>query len=164
MPCSLSKRDGLCVCQIFLGYRHAVPRFRAWTWTAALCALLGLGFANAASAAVETYEPALSALVAPQAAQLQAAGIKSILTRTGKHRRDIQVQTQWGPAYFAWPKNVTPALFEIYIANNGTAEVYTDENYNDSTKARYAAAFDAIIPEAVRQAQLTRAAAQKPRH
>ena len=63
--------------------------------------------------------------------QLQAAGIKSILTRTGKHHRDIQVQTQWGPAYFPWPKNVAPALFKIYIANNGTAEVYTDENYSE---------------------------------
>ena len=53
--------------------------------------------------------------------------------------------------------------FEIYIANDGTAEVYTDENYKDSNKARYADAFNAIIPEAIRQAQLTRAAAQKPR-
>jgi len=144
-------------------YRDAAPRFRAWTSTAALCALLALGYASAASAVVETHEPALSALVAPQAAQLRAAGVQSILTRTGKHRRDIQVLTQWGPAYFGWPKGVTPALFEIYIAKDGTAEVYT-ENYNESTKARYVAAFNALIPEAVRQAQLTRASAQKPRH
>ena len=149
--------------KLLLKYLNGAPRVQARTWTAALCALLILGVASAASAAVETYEPGLSKLVAPQAAQLQAAGIKSILTRTGKHRRDIQVQTQWGPAYFPWPKNVTPALFEIYIANDGTAEVYTDENYKDSTQARYVAAFNAIIPEAVRQAQLTRAAAQKPR-
>ena len=114
----------------FMGLSGAGTR----TWTAALCAALVLGVPSAASAAVETYEPGLSALVAPQAAQLQAAGIKSILTRTGKHRRDIQLQTQWGPAYFSWPKNVTPALFEIYIANDGTAEVYTDENYKDSTQ------------------------------
>jgi hypothetical protein len=92
---------------------------------------------------------------------LQAAGIKSILTRTGKNRRDIQVQTKWGQAYFPWPKGVTPALFEIYIANDGTAEVYT-ENYIDGTKPRYAAAFDAVIPEAIRQASLMRSAADKP--
>ena len=150
--------------KLLLKYLNGAPRIRAYTWTTALCALLVLGFGSAASAAVETYEPGLSKLVAPQAAQLKAAGIKSILTRTGKHRRDIQVHTQWGPAYFPWPKNVTPALFEIYIANNGTAEVYTDESYKDNTQARYVAAFNAIIPEAVRQAQLTRAAAEKPRH
>ena len=144
-------------------YRDAAPRVRAWTAAAALCALLALGYAGAASAAVETHEPALSALVAPQAAQLRAAGIQSILTRTGKHRRDIQVLTQWGPAYFAWPKGVTPVLFEIYLAKDGTTEVYT-ENYSDNAKARYVAAFNALIPEAVRQSQLTRAAAQKPRH
>lgn len=119
--------------------------------------------AGSASAVGETYEPTLSAIVAPQAAQLQAAGIKSILTRTGKGRRDVQVQTQWGTAYFGWPKNVAPALFEIYITNKGAAEVFT-EKYSEATKARYAAAFNAVIPEAIRQAGLTPASAQKPRH
>ena len=115
------------------------------------------------SGAVETYEAGLSALVAPHAKQLQAAGIQSILTRTGKRRRDIQVLTQWGPTYFPWPKGVTPAVFEIYVAKDGTAEVYTD-GHSESTKARYAAAFNAVVPEAIRQAGLTRAAATKPKH
>ena len=146
-----------------LKYLNRASRIRAHTSIAALCALLMLGFASAASAAVETHQPELSKLVEPQAARLQAAGIKTILTRTGKQRRDIQVQTQWGPAYIPWPKNVTPAVFEIYVANSGIVEVYTDETYKAGNQARYAEAFKAIIPEAIRQAELTRAAAQKPR-
>lgn len=70
--------------------------------------------------------------------------------------------TEWGPAYFAWPKGVAPALFEIYVAKNGAAEVYT-EGYGDGNKARYAAAYDAVVPEAVRQAGIVRAWAQRPR-
>ena len=38
---------------------------------------------------------------------------------------------------------MTPAVFEIYVAKDGTAEVYTD-GYSESTKARYAAAFNAV--------------------
>ena len=108
------------------------------------------------SGAVETSRGrALRARCAARQA-LQAAGIQSILTRTGPRRRDIQVLTQWGPTYFPWPKGVTPAVFEIYVARDGTAKLYTD-GYSESTKAHYAAAFNAVVPEAIRQAGLTRA-------
>ena len=137
------------------------PR-RRFAFGAAALAILPLGTVRPVRAAVETHAPALTALVAPRAAELQAAGIQSILARTGKRRRDIQVLTQWGPAYFGWPKGVAPVVFEIYVARNGTAQVYT-EGYGESNKARYAAALDAVVPEAIRQARNVRAAFLRPK-
>ena len=136
-------------------------RFRAFAcafvFGAALVATTG------AFAAVDTV-PALSDLVGSRAADMHAAGIRSIGARIGQGRRDIQLETQYGYAYFAWPKNVQPIEFAIYL-KVGTAvfaSVYAAD-YTDADKARYAAAFDAIIPEAIRQAGVVRAATQRPR-
>ena len=60
--------------------------------------------------------------------------------------------------------NVQPIEFAIYL-KVGTAvyaSVYASD-YTDADKARYAAAFDAIIPEAIRQAGVVRATTQRPR-
>ena len=95
---------------------------------------------------------------------MHAAGVRSIGARIGKGRRDIQVETPYGYAYFAWPKNVTPIEFAIYLKVGATiyASVYAAD-YTGADRARYAAAFDAIIPEAIRQAGVARAATQRPR-
>ncbi|MET0918069.1 MAG: hypothetical protein ABWY07_06545 [Burkholderiales bacterium] len=137
-------------------------RFRAF----AVCVFVfgaALVATTDASAAVDTV-PALSDLVGSRAADMHAAGIRSIGARIGQGRRDIQLETQYGYAYFAWPKNVQPIEFAIYL-KVGTAvfaSVYAAD-YTDADKARYAAAFDAIIPEAIRQAGVVRAATQRPR-
>jgi len=136
--------------------------FRAF----AACAFVfgaALFVTTGASAAVDTV-PALAELVGLRAAEMQAAGIRSIGARIGKGRRDIELETQYGYAYFAWPKNVTPIEFAIYLKVGATvyASVYAAD-YTEADKARYAAAFDAIIPEAIRQAGVARAATQRPR-
>jgi hypothetical protein len=105
---------------------------------------------------------ALSPVVAARTAELSAAGVKKIVARTGKGKRDIQVLTQWGPAYLAWPKNVTPVTFEVYVEAPNAFDVIAD-GYSDANKARYAAAFDALVPPAVRAANSLRAQAQRPK-
>jgi hypothetical protein len=112
--------------------------------------------------AAAAVQPALAPLVAPRAAELSAAGIGKIVARTGKKRRDIQVATQYGSAYFAWPKNVTPVTFEIEVGQGGAVTVRAND-YTEANRARYAAAFDAVLTESVRQANIARAYAQRPR-
>ena len=105
---------------------------------------------------------ALAPLVAPRTAELSAAGVQKVVARTGKNKRDIQVLTQWGPLYFPWPKNVTPVTFEIYVEGPNAFDVIA-AGYDESNKARYAAAFDAVLPLAVRSANAARVQAQRPK-
>lgn len=105
---------------------------------------------------------ALVALAAPLAAELSSAGINRIVARTGEQRRDIQVMTAHGPVYFAWPSHVTPVEFVIDVGENGVPTVRAD-GYTEAEKARYAAAMDAIVPEAVRQVRSNNAWATRPR-
>ena len=120
--------------------------------------------AGPASAGEWTLQPALVKHVAPRGPELAAAGIKSIAARTGRQRRDIQMVTAFGPGYFAWPKGATPAIFEIEVeveaANN--VEVWTSR-YTPADEARYRAAIDAVIPEAVRTAARVRAQMTRPK-
>src|SRR5512138_445671 len=79
---------------------------------------------------------ALSPLVAPRTGELSAAGVRKVVARTGKNKRDIEVLTQWGPVYFPWPKGVTPVTFEIYVEAPGAFDVIAP-GYSEATKARY---------------------------
>ena len=105
---------------------------------------------------------ALAPLVAPHATELNSVGIQRIVTRTGKQRRDIQVLTGYGPVYFAWPKNVTPVVFVIEVGKGGALTVRAD-GYTEANKASYSAAFDAVIPEAVRRTRSNNAWATRPK-
>jgi len=105
---------------------------------------------------------ALSPLVGPHTAALSAAGVEEVVARTGKNRRDIQVITRWGPAYFPWPKGVTPVAFYVYVKAPYAFDV-TADGYKDANKARYAAAFDAVLPQAVSSANALRAQATRPK-
>ena len=80
----------------------------------------------------------------------------------GKQRRDIQVLTGYGPVYFAWLKNVTPVAFVIEVGKGGALTVRAD-GYTEANKASYAAAFDAVIPEAVRRTRSNNAWATRPK-
>lgn len=117
---------------------------------------------GSADAKAEATFTALAPLVAPHTAELAAAGVQKVVARTGKNRRDIQVLTRWGPAYFPWPKDVTPVTFDLYVAAENRLDIVAG-GYTDATKARYAAAFDAVLPQAVRVANAARAQAQRPR-
>jgi len=120
------------------------------------------GTAKAKPAApVAAVQPALAPLVAPRAAELAGAGITKIVARTGKQRRDIQVLTRWGPAYFPWPKGVKPETFTIEGGANKDIVVRAD-GYTEGNRASYAAAFDAVFPQAVRVAGELRAKAELP--
>ena len=116
-----------------------------------------------AGPAAAKVQPELAPLVAPRAAELTAAGIQKITARTGKRKRDIQVTSRYGPFYFAWPKNVTPVTFDIVIGQ-GNAVTVQAAGYNEANKANYAAAFDAIIPEALRLVTEAKTRAERPRH
>lgn len=105
---------------------------------------------------------ALSPLVGPHTAALSAAGVTDVIARTGKNKRDIEVLTKWGPAYFAWPKGVTPVTFAIYVEAPRKFDV-TADGFTEANKALYAAAFDAVLPQAVSSANAVRARAQAPK-
>ena len=118
--------------------------------------------AGPASAGEWTLQPALVKHVAPRGPELAAAGIKGIAARTGRQRRDIQVVTQFGPAYFAWPKGAVPAVFEIEVEAANNVEVWTT-GYTAADEARYRAAIDAVIPEALRAAARVREQMTRPK-
>ncbi len=118
--------------------------------------------AGPASAGEWTLQPALVKHVTPRGPELAAAGIKSIAARTGRQRRDIQVVTAFGPGYFAWPRGATPAIFEIEVEAANNVEVWTS-SYTPADEARYRAAIDAVIPEAVRTAARVRAQMTRPK-
>jgi len=118
--------------------------------------------AGPASAGEWTLQPVLVKHVTPRGPELAAAGIKSIAARTGRQRRDIQVVTAFGPGYFAWPKGATPAIFEIEVEAANNVEVWTS-SYTPADEARYRAAIDAVIPEAVRTAARVRAQMTRPK-
>jgi hypothetical protein len=107
-------------------------------------------------------QPALSVLVAPSASQLDDAGVQTIIARTGNSPLDIHVLTQYGPAYFGWPTNVAPVPFEIAVGAGSTVTVKTSD-YSEASKARYAAAFDAVIPRALARANDLKTQALRPR-
>jgi hypothetical protein len=107
-------------------------------------------------------QPALAALVEARGPQLAAAGIQRIVARTGKQRRDLQVSSRYGPIYFGWPKGVKPVTFELDVGSAGAVSVRA-EGAVEADKALYAAAFDAVIPEAIRLARDARARAERPR-
>ena len=107
-------------------------------------------------------QPALAELFAPRAAELGGAGIQRIVARTGKNRRDIQVLSSWGPIYFPWPKGATPAPFQIDVGARNALTVRAD-GYAEAKKAQYAAAFDAVVPQAVRMANEAKERALRPK-
>jgi hypothetical protein len=71
-------------------------------------------------------------------------------------------QTGYGPVYFAWPKNGTPMAFVIEVGKGGALTVRAD-GYTEADKARYAAAIEAVIPEAVRRTRSNNAWATRPK-
>jgi len=107
-------------------------------------------------------QPALTALVAPRADEVSSVGINRIIARTGERQRDIQVMTANGPVYFAWPASVTPFEFVIDFGEGGVPTARAD-GYSDTEKARYAAALDAVLSEAVRSVRSNNAWATRPR-
>jgi hypothetical protein len=112
--------------------------------------------------AAPAVQPALAALAAPRAGDLNNAGIQKIVARTGHRRRDIQVMTPYGASYLPWPKGVTPAPFQLDVGSGGALTVRA-AGYTDASKSNYAAAFDAVLPEAIRLANENRARATRPR-
>ena len=111
--------------------------------------------------AAQTVQPGLLALAQPRLAELRAAGVKQIVGRTAG-RNNVQVLTTWGAAYVRWPKDVKPVAFELYLNTDGTNAAFASE-FNDATRAQYAAALDALIPAALKAAANARAAATRPK-
>jgi hypothetical protein len=112
--------------------------------------------------AAPAVQPALAALAAQRAAELGNAGIQKIVARTGHKRRDIQVMTPYGASYFPWPKGVKPTPFQLDVGA-GNALTVRAAGYTEANRANYAAAFDAVLPEAIRLANESRAKATRPR-
>ena len=125
-----------------------MARINRWM-VAASCAIAAASMPAGATTAQSRSD--LTTLVTPRAADLRAAGIQRIAARGGREALSIQVLTTSGPIYFAWPANVAPAPFVLEEARGGAD--YDVRAEGDGDRARYAAAFDAVIPEAVRRAQ-----------
>jgi hypothetical protein len=105
---------------------------------------------------------ALSPLAAPYVAQLHAGGVEKIVARTTGNRRDIQVRTRWGPAYFGWPRGVTPVAFELSVDGPSTIDLVAP-NYTPAARANYKTAFDAVLPQALKAANQARIDATRPK-
>lgn len=104
----------------------------------------------------------LASRIKTRGPELSAIDINRIVARTGEGHRDIQVMTSFGPVYFGWPSNVTPVAFVIDV-REGDALLVRVPGYSEENNARYAAAIDAVLREAVRQVQANNAWATRPR-
>jgi len=132
---------------------------------AALLGTSGTAFAQAAApkkAAPPPAQVALSQHVAPRAAALSSSGIQTISARTGRNQRDIQVLGQYGTIYFGWPKGIAPAPFELEVGKGGAPTVRA-AGYTDADRARYTAALDAVLPQAIKRAEEAKAIRLRPK-
>jgi hypothetical protein len=116
----------------------------------------------AASAGSASANADLAALVGPRAAELSNAGVQKIAARTDKGKRNIQLLTKYGAIYFGWPKGVQPVAFDI-VLGQGSSAVAHASGYSEATKARYAAALDALIPEALDRTAKAKVWAERPK-
>jgi hypothetical protein len=107
-------------------------------------------------------QPALASLLEARAPELAAADVQRIVARSGRPGLDIQVLTSWGASYFGWPRGVAPVAFEVDVGGPQALTIRAD-GYSEANRARYAAAFDAIVPEAVRFGTEARAKATRPK-
>jgi hypothetical protein len=105
--------------------------------------------------------PGLLAVAQPRLAELRAAGVKQIVGRT-TGRNNVQVLHNWGAAYLRWPKGVTPVAFELYVNADGTNAAFAN-GFSEATKAQYATALDALVPQAIKAAENARYAATRPK-
>ena len=127
-----------------------------------LLASVAAGAQTTAPAKAAAVQPALAALAAHHAADLYAAGVQQIVASSGKQWLDIQILTSYGASYIRWPKGMTPAPFELEVGAGGALTVRA-EGDSGTDKGRYAAAFDAVLPEAIRLANASRTRAHRPR-
>jgi len=104
----------------------------------------------------------LANMVQTRGAELSSIDINRIVARAGERHRDIQVMTTHGPVYFGWPSNVTPVEFVIDVREGGAFTVRVS-GYTEANNARYAAAINAVLAEAIRQVQANNAWATRPR-
>jgi hypothetical protein len=116
----------------------------------------------AAPAAKASANADFAALVGPRATDLANAGVQKLAARTDKGKRNIQLLTKYGAIYFGWPKGVEPVAFDIAIGQGG-APVAHASGYSEATKARYAAALDALIPEALDRTAKAKVWAERPK-
>ena len=128
--------------------------------SALLIAVPAVPTSRAASAAPA--QAALASLLSARGAELSSIDINRIAARIGQRNRDIQVMTTHGPVYFGWPADVTPVEFVIDVGEGGAFSVRIS-GYDEANNARYAAAINAVLAEAVRQVQANNAWATRPR-
>ncbi len=126
-------------------------------------AALGATVSNAQSAAkttapvtVTAVEPGLYAVAGARVQQVAAAGVQKITAMPGKDRRSIAVESPWGYSYFDYPKNVKPVPFEIWVGGSAGGATISAPGFNDTNKADYKAAIDAIISHAIKSTQQNR--------
>jgi len=135
--------------------------------TTALLALVLAAPSHGQPTAAPAASPAASAdtdlvaLVGPRAAELSGAGVEKIVARTDKGKRNIQVLTKYGALYFGWPKGAKPIAFTMELGR-GPVVVHASD-HGAAARARYAAAFDALIPEVLDRTAKAKAWAERPR-
>ncbi len=105
---------------------------------------------QSATTNITAVQPGLMEIAGPRVEEAVAAGITKITATTAK----IEVHSPWGNINFRWPKDVKPMAFSVEAngQKKGVATInapgFTEEN-----RADYKAAFDAVVPIAISQAQ-----------
>ena len=105
--------------------------------------------AGAPPASVKAVQPGLLEVTGPRVNEVVAAGIQKIIAAPGKGRRSIEVQSPWGDSFYDWPKNVKPVAFTINVGQPAGGATISAPGFNESTKADYKAAIEAVVRKAV---------------
>ena len=102
----------------------------------------------APTATVKAVQPGLYEATGQRVNDVIAAGILKITAAPGKGWRSIHVQSPWGDSYHGWPADLKPVSFTITTNKGGVATINAP-GFNESNKAEYKAAIDAIVPFAI---------------
>ena len=111
---------------------------------------------TAAPVTVKAVEPGLYEVAGERVQQVAAAGVQKITATPGKGRRAIAVESPWGSSYFDYPKNVKQVPFEIWVGGSAGGATISAPGFDDTNKADYKAAIEAIIPHAIKSTQQNR--------
>ena len=116
---------------------------------------------------MKAVQPGLFEVAGPRVNEAVAVGIQKITATPGKGWRSIIVQSPWGYSYFGWPKNLKPVAFTIETGKPAGGATISAPGFNDTNKADYKAAIEAIVPHAITSTQQNKAfakvAADEPR-
>lgn len=97
--------------------------------------------------------PAVKEVAGPLVHEARLAGLQKITATPGKGARSIEAQSPWGNIYFDWPKDVKPVEFSVELGPKPGVATINAPGFTEANRADYKAAFEAVVPMAIKQAQ-----------